>query len=246
MKAPLIRIIPDNLYRLLTFSASIQAFNQILTIHAAQGLFSRPNQIVKRLIDFAFGCVGVLVLIPLSVVVWILIKLEDGGSVIFTQRRIGAGGHPIQIYKFRTMVNNAEQVLKEMMASDPAVREEYLTTKKLRNDPRITKVGRFLRSTSLDEFPQFINVLRSEMSVVGPRPYLYSEQDDMGTQYFSVIKVKPGITGLWQAGGRNEIPFSERVVLDQYYVRNWNVWLDFVIVLETIGTVLMRRGSKGR
>lgn len=246
MKAPSIRIIPDNLHRLLSFSASIQDFNQILTIHSSQGLYFRPNQIIKRLIDIGFGLVGFALLIPIYVVAFILIKLEDGGPVIFTQRRIGAGGHPIFIFKFRTMVRNAEQVLQDMMAKDPAVREEYLSTKKLQNDPRITRVGRFLRSTSLDEFPQFVNVLKSEMSLVGPRPYLYSEKDDMGTQYFSVIKVKPGITGLWQAGGRNEISFSERVILDQYYVRNWTIWFDVVIVLQTVGAVLLRRGAKGR
>lgn len=239
-----IRFIPD-MYGVLTFSPEITEFNRVLTISANQGLLSPVRRLYKRLLDLLFGLLGALILLPLYVVVTILVKLDDGGKVLFTQQRVGLNGRPIRIYKFRTMVKDAEKVLADMMAKDPVIREEYQREKKLANDPRITKVGNFLRKTSLDEFPQFINVLKGEMSVVGPRPYLFTEIRDMGDKYSSIVKIKPGITGLWQASGRNELPFDERVVLDQYYVRNWTVWFDMVIIIRTAFSVLARKGVKG-
>ena len=141
------------------------------------------------------------------------------------------------------MVENAEELLFKMMEEDPKIKEEYLTNKKLKNDPRITKVGKFLRKTSLDEFPQFINVLKGEMSIVGPRPYLHREIPDMKESYNSIIKVKPGITGMWQVSGRSDTEFEERLKLDEYYVRNWSLWLDIVIILKTIKAVFAKRGA---
>ena len=141
-------------------------------------------------------------------------------------------------------MKDAEKKLEEMMRDNPEIREEYLTNKKLENDPRITKVGNILRKTSLDEFPQFINVMKGEMSIVGPRPYLEREKEDMGDKYESVILTKPGITGLWQASGRSELEFSERLVLDQYYIRNWTLWFDIVIILKTIRAVFNKTGAK--
>lgn len=244
VKVRTIRFIPD-MYGVLTFSPEITDFNRVLTISASQGLLSPIRMTYKRLFDIAFGLVGMVVLLPLYLVVAILIKLDDGGKVIFTQRRIGLNGKPIQIYKFRTMVANAEKILEELMARDPAIRETYEREKKLENDPRITRIGNFLRKTSLDEFPQFLNVLKGEMSVVGPRPYLFGEIKDMGDKYESIIKIKPGVTGLWQATGRNDISFDERVVLDQYYVRNWTAWFDIVIIIRTLFSVVNRHGVKG-
>lgn len=244
MKVRTIRFIPD-MYGVLTFSPEITDFDRVLTVSAAQGLLNPTQKIYKRILDLVLGFVGFLFFLPLYLVCFVLIKLEDGGKVIFTQNRIGRDGEPIKIYKFRTMVPNAEKVLAEMMERDPAIREAYERDKKLDPDPRITKVGNLLRKTSLDEFPQFLNVLKGNMSLVGPRPYLFNEIKDMEDKYDSIIKIKPGITGLWQATGRNDISFSERVVLDQYYVRNWTVWFDIVIILKTVQSVLVRKGVKG-
>jgi undecaprenyl-phosphate galactose phosphotransferase len=244
MQVKTIRFIPD-MFGVLTFSPEITDFDRVLTISASQGLLDYRNRILKRILDIGLGLVGALLLVPLHLLVTFLVKIDDQGKVVFTQNRIGRNGKPIRIYKFRTMVENAEQVLKDMMERDPAIREAYERDKKLENDPRITRIGNILRKTSLDEFPQFLNVLKGEMSFVGPRPYLFNEIKDMEDKYDSIIKIKPGITGLWQATGRNDISFDERVVLDQYYVRNWTIWFDFVIILRTVLSVLTRKGVKG-
>ena len=141
------------------------------------------------------------------------------------------------------MVPHAEEVLEKMMAEDPAIREEYLTNKKLVNDPRITKVGHMLRKTSLDEWPQFVNVLKGEMSFIGPRPYLPREKEDMGKYYDSIIQCKPGVTGMWQANGRSDVSFDYRCKLDDYYYRNWSIWLDFTIMYKTVKAVVYGKGS---
>lgn len=141
------------------------------------------------------------------------------------------------------MVPNAEQLLEDLMEKDPEIREEYLTNKKLRNDPRITKVGEALRKRSLDEFPQFINVLKGEMSLVGPRPYLPREKEDMDIFYNTIIKSKPGITGMWQANGRSDVSFEDRCKFDDYYYKNWSIGLDVIIVYKTIKGVLYGRGA---
>ena len=152
-------------------------------------------------------------------------KNGDTDPIFFKQERIGLHGKPIYIYKYRSMVPNAEVVLEELMENDPAIREEYLKNKKIVNDPRITEVGNFLRKTSLDEFPQFWNVLKGDMSLVGPRPYLPREKEDMDIYYDSVIECKPGITGMWQANGRSDVGFEDRCKLDDYYYRNWSLGL---------------------
>ena len=171
------------------------------------------------------------------------VKSGDHDSIIFSQDRIGKNGKMIKIYKFRSMVPNAERILDELMEKDPKIKEEYLTNKKLVNDPRITPVGKFLRKTSLDEWPQFINVLLGEMSLIGPRPYLPREKKDMGQYYNSIIKCKPGVTGMWQANGRSDVEFNYRCKLDDYYYHNWSIWLDFTIIYKTIKGVVYGKGS---
>ena len=172
------------------------------------------------------------------------LKNDDRDPVIFTQDRIGLNGKRIKIYKFRSMIPHAEEVLEKLMAEDPAIRDEYLTNKKLENDPRITPVGKFIRKTSLDEWPQFINVLKGDMSIVGPRPYLFREKDDMGIYYDAIIKAKPGITGMWQVSGRSDTTFKERCSLDEYYCKNWSIWLDFVILVKTVKALITKEGAK--
>ena len=173
---------------------------------------------VKRFFDIVIAVIGVIILIPVSVGVKVANMLNgDFAPLIFKNKRIGENGKTIYIYKYRSMCKNAEQVLEDLMNNDPKIKEEYLTNKKLENDPRITKVGRFIRKTSIDELPQFINVLLGNMSVVGPRPYLHREIEDMGDDYEDIIKCKPGITGLWQVSGRSETSFEERKQLDIKY-----------------------------
>lgn len=233
-----------NLDVMITFDSKIQDFDGMLLISTAKGKLSVLNRMLKRAIDIISSLVGILLLVPLTLFVKYQNKKNgDTDPLFFTQERIGLHGKPIKIYKFRTMVPNAEKILDELMEKDPAIREEYLTNKKLVNDPRITKVGEFLRKSSIDEFPQFLSVLKGEMSLVGPRPYLFREKDDMGIYYDSVISCKPGITGMWQANGRSDIGFLERCKLDDYYYRNWTLWLDIIIIYKTMKSVIYGKGA---
>ena len=141
------------------------------------------------------------------------------------------------------MVPNAEKILEELMEKDPKIKEEYLLNKKLKHDPRITKVGAFIRKTSLDEFAQFVNILKGDMTVVGPRPYLLREKEDMGKYYKTIVSCKPGLTGMWQTHGRSEAPFPQRLRFDDYYYRNWSIWLDLTILTKTFKTVNSSTGA---
>ena len=160
----------------------------------------------KKIVDILAGIVGTILLIPITLIVYIMriIKHENDGPLFYTQLRIGKNGKQFKLYKFRTMVMNADEKLYKYLDENEDAKKEYQKYKKLKHDPRITKIGNFLRKTSLDEFPQFINVLKGDMSLVGPRPYLYREKDDIGNYYDEIIKVKPGITGYWQVNGRIE------------------------------------------
>ena len=200
---------------------------------------------VKRFMDIIIGTVGTITLLPLYIAIKIsYIKEKDFAPVLFKQSRIGKNGKEIYIYKFRSMIPNAEAELERLMREDRKIREEYLKNKKLENDPRITKIGKIIRKTSLDEFPQFFNVLKGDMSFVGPRPYLWREKEDMGKGYQEIIKVKPGITGPWQVSGRNDISFKNRVKIESQYANHWGVKTDLKIVLNTFGTVLKSKGAK--
>lgn len=229
---------------MMTFDSKIQDFDGMLLISTARGKINPMNRFFKRVIDIVSSICGLLLLIPLTILVKQKNKkVGDTNPIFFVQKRIGLNGKPIKIYKFRTMVPNAEAILEDMMKNDPKIKQEYLENKKLLNDPRITKIGEFLRKSSLDEFPQFINVLKGEMSLVGPRPYLYREKNDMGIYYDSIIQCKPGITGMWQANGRSDVGFAERCKLDDYYFRNWTIWLDMIIIYKTIKSVLYGKGA---
>lgn len=242
-RVKMIKYVP-NVNVTMTFNSKIQDFDGILLISTAQGKLGVVGRIIKRIIDIVAALFGMLLLLPIALFVrYKNRKNGDYNSIIFRQDRIGLDGKPIKIYKFRTMVPNAEQVLEELMEKDPEIKKEYLTNKKLQNDPRITEAGHFLRKSSLDEFPQFINVLKGEMSLVGPRPYLFREKEDMGIYYDSVIKCKPGITGMWQANGRSDVGFEDRCKLDDYYYKNWTLSLDMIIIYKTIKSVLYGKGA---
>ena len=200
---------------------------------------------VKRLIDIVAGVVGIILLIPLTIVVEIIriIKKENQGPIFYDQLRIGKNAKQFKMYKFRSMCMNADETLKEYLEKNPEAKKEYRKYKKLKDDPRVTKVGKFLRETSLDEFPQLINVLLGNMSLVGPRPYLPREQKDMGEYYSTIIKVKPGITGPWQIRGRSKITFDDRLKLDLEYVNKCTLKNDVKILWKTFTKVLDKDGA---
>lgn len=228
----------------MTFDSKVDDFDGVLLISTARGSMNGVGLFLKRCLDICAGLAGCMVLLPLTFYVKHKNKKSgDTDPIFFAQERIGLNGKPIKIYKYRSMVPNAEAVLEELMEKDPAIKEEYLTNKKLVNDPRITEVGHFLRRTSLDEFPQFINVLKGEMSFVGPRPYLFREKEDMNIYYDSIIKCKPGITGMWQANGRSDVGFEDRCKLDDYYYKNWNFGLDLIIIYKTVKGVVYGKGA---
>lgn len=230
---------------LITFDTKVEDYDGLLVTSTSRGTMRTLPKLAKRIMDILGSLVGLLALIPLSIYVYYKNRKEgDKDPIFFTQQRIGKDGKPFKIYKFRTMVPNAEQVLEDLMEKDPAIKKEYLTNKKLENDPRITKAGKMLREKSLDEFPQFINVLRGEMSIVGPRPYLLREKEDMGYAYKSIINCKPGVTGMWQTHGRSDVSFEERLELDDYYYRNWNFWLDVTLLIKTVKLVIHGSGAK--
>lgn len=242
-KVESVKYLPD-VNGTMTFSSEVQDFDGQLLIATANNEMSSLANTMKRFIDICAGIAGCLTLIPLiAFVKYKYVKSGDHDSIIFSQDRIGKNGKMIKIYKFRSMVPDAERILDELMEKDPKIKEEYLTNKKLVNDPRITPVGKFLRKTSLDEWPQFVNVLLGEMSLIGPRPYLPREKEDMGQYYNSIIKCKPGVTGMWQANGRSDVEFNYRCKLDDYYYHNWSIWLDFTIIYKTIKGVVYGKGS---
>lgn len=199
---------------------------------------------VKRTLDIIAGVIGILLLIPTTLIIKIIsIFAGEKGSIFYTQDRIGKDGKIFKIYKFRSMVHNADEKLQELLENDADAREEYRLTKKLKKDPRLTKIGAFLRKTSIDELPQLINVFKGEMSLVGPRPYLPREREDMGGYYHYIIKTKPGITGLWQVSGRSNTTFEKRMMFDRQYNRNKGLREDIKILCKTVGIVFKGEGA---
>ena len=203
----------------------------------------RERTFAKRAVDFVVGGTSALVAIPVCAIIAALIRLESPGPVFYGQERIGRDGRRFRAWKFRTMVVDADAALATHLRDNPHLRAEWERDHKLRNDPRITRTGRVLRKLSLDELPQLWNVLRGEMSLVGPRPIVDSEVARYGDSFGLYTRVRGGITGLWQVSGRSDTTYAERVSLDSYYVRNWSVWLDFCILFRTIAVVLFRKGA---
>ena len=205
--------------------------------------FSDPTPAVRQALDVAATALMLLVLAPLLLLIAVLIWLEDGGAVLFRHERIGRGGEAFHCLKFRSMAVNADELLRALLAQDEAARLEWSTDHKLRRDPRVTRIGRILRATSLDELPQLFNVLRGEMSLVGPRPIVAQEIARYGGRYVHYCRCRPGLTGLWQVSGRNDVSYRRRVAIDAWYARNRCLTLDIQILARTIPAVLARRGS---
>lgn len=218
-------------------------YEEIFLIHIRNNLKSIAGRFIKRLFDIAVSIISLLLLLPLIGIIVIIIKLETSGPAIYAHERIGKNGTIFRCYKFRTMQKDAEENLKEMLESSKILRNEWEKTWKLKEDPRITKIGRFLRKTSLDEFPQIFNVITGKMSLVGPRPYLLREKDDISDNINVICSAKPGITGLWQVSGRNNTGYEYRIKLDAWYVMNWSLWLDIAILFRTIKVVIKMEGA---
>ena len=199
---------------------------------------------LKRTVDITASATALLLLSPVFLVTSLAIRKDSDGPAMFTQKRIGKDGKLFEIYKFRTMVPDADKKLFELLDKDEKAREEYKVNKKLKNDPRITKVGNFLRKTSIDELPQLINVLKGDMSLVGPRPYLPREKDDMGAYYNTIIESKPGITGLWQVSGRSNTTFEERLHFDEEYNEKKSFTYDMGLLVKTVGSVVKGDGAE--
>ena len=200
---------------------------------------------IKRIFDIVCGLIGVVILIPITLIVKLVTVLTgDFAPVIFSQKRIGKNGKEFKLYKFRSMVPNADEVLYKTLEMDKVVAAEYKKNRKLKNDPRITKVGHIIRKLSIDELPQLINVLKGDMSIIGNRPYLPREKEDMDEFYDDIIKTKPGITGYWQVNGRSKTTFRERLELEQYYSNNYSLILDIKIFFKTFKVVLFGKGAE--
>jgi len=199
---------------------------------------------IKRFMDILGGGIGVLTLIPLTLIIWIANKLvKDEGPIFYTQERIGKNGKIFKMYKYRSMVIGADEKLTKYLEENEDAREEYKKYKKLKNDPRITVIGKILRKTSLDEFPQFINVLKGDMSLVGPRPYLPREKEDMNGFFKYITSCKPGLTGFWQVNGRNDVTFTDRLSMDMNYYYNHNLRLDIKLLIKTLVKVFKKEGA---
>ena len=199
---------------------------------------------IKRIFDIIVSLIGMIFLLPIALIVKISYMITgDFHSIFFSQKRIGKNGKEFNFFKFRSMVKNADEVLFKMLEENPDLKEEYRINKKLKNDPRITKMGKILRKSSLDELPQLINVFLGQMSIIGNRPYLPREKDDMGSYFKDIVKTKPGLTGYWQVSGRSDCTFDQRLKLEQYYSNHNGLKMDIKIFFKTFAVVILRKGA---
>ncbi|MGI1955484.1 undecaprenyl-phosphate galactose phosphotransferase WbaP, partial [Klebsiella pneumoniae] len=216
--------------------------HEVMIFRVQQNLAKWSSRILKRLFDIFGSLAIIIVLSPALLYISLKVK-KDGGPAIYGHERIGKGGRPFKCLKFRSMVINSKEVLAELLENDPAAKAEWDATFKLKNDPRVTKIGAFLRRTSLDELPQLFNVLKGEMSLVGPRPIITAELERYNEEVDYYLLSKPGMTGLWQVSGRSDVDYETRVYLDAWYVKNWSMWNDIAILFKTIGVVLKKDGA---
>ncbi len=235
-------IIPD-MFGITSLAVSARDICGILALEIEQKLCRRLSQIGKRAFDLVICSAVMLVFSPVFLVVWLAVRVTSRGPAFYGQQRIGRNERPFRVWKFRTMVVDADAVLEKHLEAEPALRLEWEQDHKLRKDPRVTPVGRLLRKCSLDELPQLWNVFYGEMSLVGPRPIVHSEIEKYGHIFLQYRRVTPGITGLWQISGRNNTTYERRIQIDDYYVRNWSLALDLYILLRTFKTVCFTEGA---
>ena len=216
--------------------------HEVMIFRVQQNLAKWSSRIIKRCFDLFGSICIILILSPLLIYIYMKVK-KDGGPAIYGHDRVGIHGKTFKCLKFRSMVVNSKEILDELLKNDPKAKEEWDATFKLKNDPRITKIGAFLRKTSLDELPQLLNVLKGEMSLVGPRPIINAELERYNDQVDYYLLSKPGMTGLWQVSGRSDVDYDTRVYFDAWYVKNWSMWNDIAILLKTVIVVLKKDGA---
>ena len=216
---------------------------QAVVLRVQNNLARKSNRIMKRIFDIVATVCGGILILPIFAIVVVLIYLDSPGPIVFGHKRVGQGGKEFPCYKFRSMVPNAQEALEVYLKENPTAREEWERDFKLKDDPRVTRIGKFLRKTSLDELPQLWNVLVGDMSLVGPRPIVRDEIVKYGDYINDFYLVPPGITGVWQVSGRSDTTYEERVLMDSWYVHNWSVWIDIVYLLKTVLAVVKSKGA---
>ena len=236
-------VIIPNYFNITTIWMSVRDFSGILGIDTSNKLKQTWNLGIKRVLDLAIVVIGGILILPFLLITAVIIKLNSPGPVFYKHKRLGKNGKYFYLYKFRTMIENADQQLCKIIEADPELKIEWEKSHKLHNDPRITTVGRFLRRKSIDEFPQLINILKGEMSLVGPRPVVEGEIQKYGEDFNRVFSNMPGLTGLWQVSGRSDADYHDRISFDTYYLQNWSIWLDLWIIYQTFGVVLFGKGA---
>ncbi|GAA5534860.1 undecaprenyl-phosphate galactose phosphotransferase WbaP [Deinococcus aluminii] len=239
---PITWVIPD-LFGVPNQALQPHNIGSVASLEIRNNLRSVRAGVMKRGIDLLGAVLGGLLISPVLLMIALAIRLDSPGPVVYRARRLGRDGRPFDCFKFRSMHRDAEEKLKHVLDSDPALKAEFEATHKLRNDPRVTRVGAFLRKTSLDELPQLGNVLLGTMSLVGPRPIVQAEVEKYGNIYAVYKQVRPGMTGYWQANGRSDTSYDERVAMDNFYITNWTPWLDMVVLIQTVRVVLMGKGA---
>jgi Undecaprenyl-phosphate galactose phosphotransferase WbaP len=235
-------LVPD-FFNISNIWMSIRDFDGVLGFVTNHNLKMPWNHGIKRFMDIAIVVIGGIILLPFLLLIALLIKITSPGPVLYGHQRLGKNGKPFTAYKFRSMVIDSEKRLQKLLELNPEAKKEWEETYKIKNDPRVTKIGKFLRRTSIDEFPQLINILKGEMSLVGPRPITENEVGKYGQDFSRIFSVLPGLTGLWQVSGRSETDYAARVSYDTYYLQSWSVWLDLSIIFNTFGAVLRGRGA---
>lgn len=231
--------ISSGLYEIITTGLKVREFAWVPLVEVNKVRLTGSEMILKAMLDYGLSIPLLILISPLLLLIAIAIKIDSPGPVIHRRRVLGVNGKEFDAFKFRTMVINGDEVLDKY----PDKKEELARTHKIKNDPRVTRVGKFLRKTSLDELPQLFNVIRNEMSLVGPRMITAGELAEYQKWGINLLTVKPGITGKWQVSGRSDISYQERVRYDMYYIRNWNIWLDIQLLIQTIPAVLSKRGA---
>ena len=216
---------------------------KVFMLSIRNNLARRRNRLAKRIFDLILTIIGGILISPVLLILAVIVGIDNKGRIIFAHRRVGRKGKPFPCYKFQTMVLDAQERLEEYLAKDAEARKEWEASFKLTNDPRVTKLGAFLRKTSLDELPQLWNVLMGDMSLVGPRPIVVKEVKFYGENIEEYYMVPPGITGMWQVNGRSDTTYEERVSMDTWYVRNWSVWIDLVYLFKTVKAVFTGKGA---
>jgi Undecaprenyl-phosphate galactose phosphotransferase WbaP len=236
-------ILIPNLEHISSFGVASFDFGGVLGLEVRHSLYDLQQQAVKRTMDVLLVILGGIIISPILLILAMMLFVDTKGSILFGHLRIGKDGKKFLAWKFRTMVKDADKKLELYLNMNPEIRQEWEASHKLKDDPRVTKLGRILRRYSLDELPQLINVLKGEMSLVGPRPIVEDEVSHYGDLFDPYTWVLPGITGMWQVSGRSDTAYITRVHLDEYYVRNWSIWLDIYILVRTISVVLFKKGA---